>query len=64
MMLDDFLNDYLDDEAFGEANLAFWVRTVMEAMTHLGPETDANLERFCGMLLKVIIYLTHHRQNH
>ena len=44
MFLDDFLADHLDERAYHQPNFYFWVRTVCEAMSFVGPETDADLE--------------------
>ena len=44
VLLDDYLTDHLDERAYDQPNFLFWVRTVCEAMSFLGPETDADLK--------------------
>ena len=51
MSLDDFLTDSVKEEAFYPPNFGFWIRTVVEAMAFLGPETDADLEGMSKLLL-------------
>ena len=51
MDLDDFLMDHLDEQAYDQPNFLFWVRTVCEAMSFIGPETDADLK---GMIQQLI----------
>ena len=51
MTLDEFLIEYLDEQAYAEPNFRFWVQTVVDAMTLLGPDTDSNLEYLTQRLL-------------
>ena len=37
---------------FEERDYYFWVRTVVDALDLIGPETDSNLERMCRLLLE------------
>jgi hypothetical protein len=47
------LNDYLYDchNAFEERNYYFWIRTVIDALDLIGPQTDGHLENMKLMLL-------------
>lgn len=50
MTIDEFLIDYLDEQAYSEPNFRFWVQTVVDAMALLGPDTDRDLERLTQRL--------------
>ena len=55
MTLGEFLIDDISSQAYGQPNFLFWVRTVIDAMTLLGPETDADLERLTKRLLSYYV---------
>ena len=51
MTISEFLIEDISCRAFDGCNFLFWVRTVIDAMKLIGPETDSNLERMSKLLL-------------
>ncbi len=43
--------DCIPYDAFEERNFYFWVRTVIDALDLIGPETDSHLENMIRLLL-------------
>jgi len=52
MTIDEFLIEHLEPTLFEEPYFYFWVKTVLEAMELLGPETDDDLNRLRHLLLE------------
>lgn len=51
MTISEFLIDHLPEKAYDQPNFCFWVRTVLDAMALLGPDSDDGLDRLSGLLV-------------